>query len=370
MYESSDSEFWEHLEDKIDLNKKEPKKTLEVLQNIEEPKPEPETKPEKRLKKKPGQNFWDFDRQKILTERIITAGLQKAKEEEIRVKNQTKKEFYPIIQETIYNFQKDIAQMVVQHELLKERLREIENYMLKIEDTLNHQYKATAKMEIFLHKEKHLNYNKQKAKDCPLIQEIFIVESQVSCLRQVTAEYSKDAEKVSDSVKKIEEKIVLMKETQMNKITKLKNFYMQKENAIYEDIEKIKARFANYKLRAELELDLRDVIKKRQMDFMGKLYTELGNSKFIIQNPRLRMQFHRKVNRVSGSQEQGEENVERRNELLSRCTKYSDGRESFSLAQTRPVTNDLKIGPKKFDDDDPFTFHVVTRIRNSVTPFR
>lgn len=364
MLESSDTEFWEHLDDHLILGKKEPKRPQEiVIINDEAPKPEPE--------KKPVLTLWDFDRQKSLTERILTSGLQKAKEEEIRVKNQTKKEFYPVIQESIYTFKKDIAQMVTQHQSMKEKLSEIQNYMLKIENTLNYQYKATSKMEIFMHREKALN-TKKKVKPSPLIHEISLMQVQASCLREVTAEYHKDADKVSEKVEKVQKEIVQLKEAHQVKIAKLKNFYLQKESAIHQEIDQLKAQYSNYKLRAELELDLRNIIKKRQVDFVGKLYTELGNSKFIIQNPRLRMQYHRKVNRSEIVEEDLDrsESVDKRNGMFSRGTKYSDGRESFSLAQTRPVTNDLRGGVKKCDDEDPFAIRVVTRVRNVITPLR
>ena len=364
MLESSDTEFWEHLDDPLTLGKKEPKRTQEILVlNTEPSKPEPV--------KKPVLNLWDFDRQKTLTERILTSGLQRAREEEIRVKNRTKKEFYPVIQESVYTLQKDMAQMVVQHQNLKEKLSEIQSYMLKIEHTLNLQYKATSKMEAFLHKDRPFN-KKTKVRASPLLQEILLMQAQCSCLREVTAEYHKDADKVSEVVEKVQREIVSLKEAHQAKIAKLKNFYSQKESAIHDEIDQLKAMYSNYRSRAELELDLREIIKKRQVDFVGKLYTELGNSKFIIQNPRLRMQYNRKVNRneIPEEDSEGSVSLDKRNAMFSRGTKYSDGKESFSLAQTRPVTNDLRGGVKKYEDEDPFAIRVVTRARNVITPLR
>jgi hypothetical protein len=312
-----------------------------------------------KLRPKFRQKF-DFDQQKIVIERILLSGQQKAAEEVIRVKNQTKKELFPAVKETVQGIQKDLVSIHEQTFILKEKLVMAQHELIKIEKVLKIQCKAASKIDFYSNFIKPYKKPKKPKKN-DMFNEYISMKEQLGCLKVLASEYQRDSEFALQGVVQVKNEILALNELHSTRISKLKAIYEDQELTVLDECRKIRSEFRRFKEFAQIELEAREILNKRQSDFITKLYQELGNTKFIIQNPRLRTQYHRKV---TGKPEKKENP---RNENFSLTLKPPETPESFSLAQTRPVTNDLKFVK---DEDECFSIRLVTRFRNSSTPFK
>lgn len=308
-------------------------------------------------------NLWKFENQKIVLERILLSGVQGVAEEGIRVKNKTKKELFPAVKETVQSIQKDLVFLNDESFNLKEKLGVAKNELNKIEKAFCVQSEAAWKIDFYSSLVKPYKKAK-KPQSLSILSEYSAMQEQLGCLKVLASEFQRDSNIAQEGVVKLQKDLKTITESHKLRISRLKAHYEEKESDIKDETIKLKTEFRRYKQNAKIELEARDLISKRQADFIQKLYQELGNTKFIIQNPRLRTQYHRKVTNKGKSLDSD------RGEVISRALRIIETPESLSLAQTRPVTNDLKIFNKKGEEDESFSFRVVTRIRNSVTPFK
>ena len=306
-------------------------------------------------------NLWKFENQKIVLERILLSGVQGVAEEEIRVKNKAKKDLFPAVRDTVQSIQKDLVFLNDESFNLKEKLGVTKNELNKIEKAFSVQSEAAWKIDFYSSLIKP-SKKRPKPKKFSILSEYSSMQEQLGCLKVLASEFQRDSNIAQEGVIKLQKDLKTLTESHSLRISRLKAHYEEKEHDIKDETLKLKTEFRRFKQNAKFESEARDLIVKRQADFIQKLYQELGNTKFIIQNPRLRTQYHRKVTNKGKSLDSD------RGELVSRALRIIETPESLSLAQTRPVTNDLKIFNKKGEDDESFSFRVVTRIRNSATP--
>ena len=290
--------------------------------------------------------------------------------EEIRVKNHTKKEFFPKVKEILSSFQLDIDSIIRNKDKMKEKYMLAEREISVLINTMCIQDRLINRRELNDIKPILID---NMPKENPIKKEISVLQPKLGCLREVAAEFNRDSQNAEEKVAKIQSEINIMKNIHNSQVEKMKTFYENKEEEISKETYEIKQQFEQYKVISEHELQMREIICKRQKDFILKLYGELGNSKYIFNNPRLRQLLHMKTNAKAENQEKPQSpNPTKRPGISTGATKFS---ENESLGNTRPVTRDFRstVSPKlkKFEDSINLNFtRPFTRDTRSLTPYK
>ena len=325
---SSDSEFWENLCKMPCLNPKTKQKIVETPAELEI-----QPKIVESLKKE-----WKIDKDTEKYKRITEAHSEETRALAIKVTNKTKKKLFSTVKNIVYGFQQNISEINENNGKMKESLLSVTRDHIKLEKKLKSQDRVINKHNIEYFDSPLPDFVE---KNNVFQDEISVLTPQLACLREVAAEFNKDLQTEQEKVLKIKSEINQLNLLHKQQVEKLRNHYETKEFAVIEDIDAIKQNFENYKKQTSQELELREIIVKRQKEFISKLYSELGNSKFIFKNPRLRQLLHLK----SQTKEEIEEVLplssyaKKRIGVSTRGTKYS---ENESLINTRPGTRDLR----------------------------
>ena len=356
---NSDTDFWDTFSEIPTLGPKPKKRSMAP--------PEPiESKPAitiKTLKER------DIDKQSTLVQRIKDAGAEESRIEEIRVKNSTKKELYPAVRDIIYKFQQDKDSISKSTNMMKDDLllltRE-ESWLIK-KMCLQERLLSRHNLEEVEAKKK-----RKPPEESEVSKQIKIFSAQVSCLREVTAEFNKDYIQADQKLDKIRVEISNLKSVHEIQVSKIKTKYLTKEQAILEEIEKIKLDHEAFKIKSEEELDIREIIFKRQQDFIYKLQQELGNSKYIFNNPRLRQLLYAKLQgKVESPESLPASSYTKKRAGVSTRAPSAQIEDRISFSGSRPVTRDLRpiFSPRLSDIAEVFPFNPKPKHLRSQTPY-
>jgi hypothetical protein len=327
---NSDSEFWDTLSEIPSLSQRSNSKNIPIV-------PEPNIK----LKKISLEaNQWDYEKQEKIMDRLKYYTIEKVRELGIKVKNQTKRELFETVKEIVAGFQSNILEINENNYKMKENYVSINRTIMQLIQKLANQNKVIDSHAI---KDSEFQSSLEPTEENLIQQEIKTLAPQAYCLREVAAEVNKDHIQANEKVQKANQELNSIIKLHNTQLENVKNHYETKENLINQEIEEIKQEYDQYKFKAEQELLIRDIIYKRQKEFINKLYDELGNTKFIFNNPRLRHQLQAKAKTIdfeANSVVRSSYTI-KRPRIQTRATKYSEN-EDLSIWNSRPVTRDLR----------------------------
>lgn len=372
---NSDSDFWQNFNEDPILSLS-LKKTQENSPTLKKDKDEPPKTNSQILCKKPEitQNhlkLWDFDKQKSTFERLRNSGLQRLTEERIRAENLTIKETLPEIKEFHFALEKKFLGMndeiMRMHEELIRTNRDNEYLNEKIRSqrlVASISERQAKKVKIF-----YLTPN-----NSTMFKSLKVLEPQVVCLREVLGACKKESIKGKETVNKLEEDLSVIQNNHKVHVEKLEKSYMEQEAVILKESEDLKKKFEEYKEKSAKEVEIREIIYKRQQAFIEKLWEDLGTSKFIFNNPTLRISF---LNRTRDSECQSRSAspalvlAQRRADMQSRLTKNTDYTEMTTLPQSRPMTRERRYTKLGINEDleSSLSIQRITTKRSS-TPYR
>ncbi|OMJ81545.1 hypothetical protein SteCoe_17951 [Stentor coeruleus] len=372
---NSDSDFWQSFNENpiLSFSHKKPQENNLSLENDnpEPPRPNsqiPNKKPEitqKQLK------LWDFDKQKSTFERLRNSGLQRLTEERIRAENLTIKEALPEIKEFHYALEKKFLGMNEEIMRMHEELIRINRDNECLKDKIKSQRLVASISERQPKKVKIFYITPDNSN---LLKNLKILEPQVVCLREVLGACKKESIRGKETVNKLEEELLVIQNNHKVHTEKLEKSYMEQESVILKESKDLREKFEEYKEKSEKEIEIRDIVYKRQQAFIEKLWEDLGTSKFIFNNPTLRVSF---LNRSRDSESQSRcaspalVLSQRRAGMQSRLTKNTDYTEMTTLPQSRPVTRERRYTKLRISEDleSSLSIQRITTKRSS-TPYR
>lgn len=299
--QGSDSDFWQALEsspillNSLDLRNSLKKSTLR--HNIERIKtiiPSEEYKNEFKL----GQNMqesWEREKIENTIERIKQANYEYLKNIKITVRNQTKKELRAAVLDIQSQFQLEVITIKQDHDKMKEEIsnknREIYGYG---------QYNIDQNSLIFNHQMKEPGYIKVKSnkidKEIAKVKDLIgVFKLQLDAVKEITAEYNKEAQAALMKVKEVDNEIQKINSAHQMSIQVLKQTIGSQEEEVLLEKQKIQEEFDSFQDKISHEIEIRKLLDKRQDEFIFKLKNEIKDAKIILQNPRMRIRVHEKL---------------------------------------------------------------------------
>ena len=299
--EESDSEFWDELEKNpillktADYIKKfrrmttrrsplERRKTL--IQAIEYPE----------IKNLPGsQDTWEREKIEKTIERIKLANQEYLRNIKITVRNQTKKELRAAVLEIQAQFQLEVFTIKQDHDKMKEEIssknREIYGYgQYNIDQNsliLNHQMKNPEYIKIKKDKsDREINNLKDM---------INVYKLQLDAIKEITAEYNREAQQALQKVKEVDNEIQKINMAHEVSMQMLRQAIGSQEEEILEEKQKIQDEFDSFRNKISQEIEIRTLLDERQQMFIQSLQNEIKDAKIILQNPRMRVRVHEKL---------------------------------------------------------------------------
>lgn len=294
---------------------------------------------------------WDFDKQKKTFERLRNSGLQRIMEEKIRAENHTKKEAIPEIKEFMVALEKKFFDMNdeiirMHEEMIKaKRDNEIMREKLKSQKLIAAiSKKQPQKCKVFY-----------TSTDNSKVLELFkVLGPQADCLREVLGACKKQSLRGKETVFKLESNLATMQNSYKKYIENIERSYKDQESKIIKETEELKQKFDEYKKKSAKEIEIRDIIYNRQQKFIEKLRHDLCTSKFIFNNPTLRVLYASRLKNPDNNTRSPSPALSlshKRPGMNSKMTKNSDFTEVTTTPHTRPVTRENKYTKLKITED-------------------
>jgi hypothetical protein len=294
---------------------------------------------------------WDFDKQKKTFERLRNSGLQRIIEEKIRAENQTKKEAVPEIKDFFVALEKKFFGMndeiIRMHEELINAKRDNENMREKI--------KSQKLIAAISKKQPQKSKVFYTTTDNSKILELFkVLGPQADCLREVLGACKKQSLRGKETLFKLEADLTTMQNSHKKYIENIGRSYKDQEANIIKETEELKQKFDEYKKKSAKEIEIRDIIYNRQEKFIEKLRHDLCISKFIFNNPTLRVLYASRLKDPESNPRSLSPALSlshKRPGMNSKMTKNSEFTEVTTTPHTRPVTREHKYPKLKITED-------------------
>lgn len=241
------------------------------------------------------QEAWEKSRIEDTIQRIKEANQEYLKNIKITVRNQTKKELRAAVLEIQSQFQMEVITIKRDHDKMKEEIsnknREIfaygqhcidQHFMIQNHQMKNPEYLKVKKNKI----DKEINNIKDM---------IGVFKIQLDAAKEITAEYSKEAQLAMMKVKEVDNEIQKINNAHQTSIHLLKQAIGSQEEELLVERNKIQDEFESFKNKISQEIEIRKLLDRRQQEFIVKLQNEIKDAKIILQNPRMRVRVHEKI---------------------------------------------------------------------------
>jgi hypothetical protein len=271
------------------------------------------------------QEAWEKARIEDTIQRIKEANQEYLKNIKITVRNQTKKELRAAVLEIQSQFQMEVITIKRDHDRMKEEIsnknREIyaygqhcidQHYMIQ-----NHQMKNPEYVKV---KKNKLDKEISKIKEL-----ISVFKIQLDAAKEITAEYSKEAQLAMIKVKEVDNEIQKINSAHQTSIHLLKQAIGSQEEELLNERNLIQEEFESFQNKISQEIEIRKLLDKRQQEFILKLQNEIKDAKIILQNPRMRVRVHEKL----------KEAAEEKNQNLPKITQKEKNERGLSVSKER-----------------------------------
>ena len=205
----------------------------------------------------------------------------------IRIRNKTRKELFSSINELKMKFQKDALKL---HEtfansrsIIQQKDREIAELVKKVES----QEILITSMRLILDKISNPKEIHKEKKQENLENQIEAYKLQIKSIKILCEEFKNDFDKIKAENEKLIEENHQLKQTVENTVHELNNFSNEHTVKLKKEKEDISSEFMKYKMEAEKELEVRELLHNRQAQVIASLQEELKNAKLIINTPRI-----------------------------------------------------------------------------------
>lgn len=251
------------------------------------------------------QDSWEREKIEKTLERIQQANHEYLKNIKITVRNQTKKELRAAVLDIQAQFQLEVITIKQDHDKMKEQIsnknRELYGYG---------QYNIDQSTLIFNHQMKDPPYIKVKKnkidKEITKIKDLIgVFKIQLDAVKEITAEYNKEAQAALMKVKEVDNEIQKINNAHQMSIQVLKQSIGSQEEEILLEKQKIQEEFDSFQDKISQEIEIRKLLDKRQDEFILKLQNEIKDAKIILQNPRMRIRVHEKLKEAAEEKGQG-----------------------------------------------------------------
>lgn len=301
MESESKNIFWQNLDKKPILLKPEAykkalTKKLTLANRLEKKlsiKPAEEAQSPSRL---PNYlEIWKIDRLEDMVQRIKEANVEYIKNLKIIVRNRTKTELRKAVIDIQEQFQLEVFTMKKEHNLMKEEItaknRQIFEYG---------QYNLEQNSAIFLGSMNEPEFvlvleDNTKDEVNSLKETLAVYRQQVDAIKEVAAEYGKEAEAAIRKVKEVDLEIQRIKNSHAVAMQMLRQAIGSQEEEVLQEKKKIQEEFESFKNKISQELEIRNLLDLRQKMFINSLQNEIKDAKIILQNPRMRLRVHEKL---------------------------------------------------------------------------
>lgn len=246
------------------------------------------------------QDTWEREKIEKTIERIKQANQEYLKNVKITVRNQTKKELRAAVLEIQAQFQLEVFTIKQDHDKMKEEIssknREIYGYG---------QYNIDQNSLILNHQMKNPDFIKvKKDKSDREINElkslINVYKLQLDAIKEITAEYNKEAQQALQKVKEVDNEIQKINTAHQLSMQMLRQAIGSQEEEIIQEKQKIQDEYDSFKTKISQEIEIRNLLDLRQQQFIQSLQNEIKDAKIILQNPRMRVRVHEKLKENSG----------------------------------------------------------------------
>ena len=217
----------------------------------------------------------------------------------ITVRNQTKKELRAAVLEIQAQFQLEVFTIKQDHDRMKEEIssknREIYGYG---------QYNIDQNSLILNHKMKNPEYIKVKKdksdKEINSLKDLInVYKLQLDAIKEITAEYNKEAHQALQKVKEVDNEIQKINAAHQLSMQMLRLAIGSQEEEILQEKQNIMNEYESFKTKINQEIEIRELLDSRQQKFIQSLQTEIKDAKIILQNPRMRVRVHEKLKESS-----------------------------------------------------------------------
>ena len=211
------------------------------------------------------------------------------------MRNQTKKELRAAVLEIQAQFQLEVFTIKQDHDKMKEEIssknREIYGYgQYNIDQNsliLNHQMKNPEYIKIKKDKsDREINNLKDM---------INVYKLQLDAIKEITAEYNREAQQALQKVKEVDNEIQKINMAHEVSMQMLRQAIGSQEEEILEEKQKIQDEFDSFRNKISQEIEIRTLLDERQQMFIQSLQNEIKDAKIILQNPRMRVRVHEKL---------------------------------------------------------------------------
>ena len=292
------------------------------------------------------QDSWEREKIEKAIERIKLANSEYLKNIQITVRNQTKKELRAAVLDIQAQFQLEVFTIKQDHDRMKEEIssknREIYGYgQFNIDQNsliLNHQMKDPEYIKVKKDKsDKEIN----EIKDM-----INVYKLQLDAIKEITAEYNKEAQAALQKVKEVDNEIQKINAAHQLSMQLLKQSIGSQEEEINEEKQKIQEEFDNFRMKISQEIEIRTLLDLRQQEFIQSLQNEIKDAKIILQNPRMRIRVHEKLKESSEKISAVLPKIAGKEKVIENRTQ-STGRPNFSTEFQPTDPNTSMSSPKE-----------------------
>ena len=169
---------------------------------------------------------------------------------------------------------------------------------------------------------------------------INIHRMQLDSIKEVTAEYSREAQQALQKVKEVDNEIQKINNAHQVSMQLLRQAIGSQEDEILQEKQRIQDEFDGFKNKISQEIEIRNLLDTRQQMFIESLQNEIKDAKIILQNPRMRVRVHEKLKESSiekinaGLPKLGsakEKKYENRTQSTGRVNMSTDARDTADL---------------------------------------
>lgn len=240
-------------------------------------------------------DLWEMEKLERTVGRIKEANVEYLKNLKITVRNQTKKELRKAVMDIQEQFQLEVFTMKKEHNTMKEEIngknRQIYGYG---------QYNVEQNSIIFCNAMRDpipIEIEQDSTRnEIDLLKASFTFYTiQLNAIKEVAAEYGKEADLAIKKVKEVDLEIQRIKSAHEVAMQMLRQAIGSEEEEILAEKKEIKDEFEGFKNKISQELEIRNLLDIRQKEFISSLQNEIKDAKMILQNPRMRIRVHEKL---------------------------------------------------------------------------
>jgi hypothetical protein len=239
--------------------------------------------------------LWKIERLEDMIRRIKEANIEYIKNLKIIVRNRTKTELRKAVIDIQEQFQLEVFTMKKEHNLMKEEITAKNRLIFEYG-----QYNLEQNSAIFLNSMNEPDFvsipeDKTRDEINSLKETLAVFRSQVDAIKEVAAEYGKEAEAAIRKVKEVDLEIQKIKNQHALAMQMLRQAIGSQEEEILMEKKKIFEEFNAFRNKITQELEIRNLLDLRQKEFIVSLQSEIKDAKIILQNPRMRLRVHEKL---------------------------------------------------------------------------